>query len=76
MSFCDFLNGNVPHILGFLVSASLRPLDSLLCRWEVTGMLAWQGGRFATHNKQNAEHTKQNPEQKSRYVSGLGIKTT
>jgi hypothetical protein len=31
---------------------------------------------FRTHNKQNAEHTKQNPEQKNRYVSGLGIKTT
>ena len=34
-------------------------------------MLAWQGGRFATHNKQNAEHTKQNPEQKSHHFIGF-----
>ena len=34
-------------------------------------MLAWQGGRFATHNKQNAEHTRQNPEQKSHHFIGF-----
>ena len=51
ISFCDFLNGNVSHVLGFSVSASLRPPDSLLCRWEVACLLGRAGGLQLTTSK-------------------------
>ena len=53
-----------------------RPGQDALSQTEAPASCPAGTGGQVTHNKQNAEHTKQNPEQKSRYVSGLGIKTT
>ena len=39
------------HVLGFSVSASLRPPDSLLCRWEVACLLGRAGGLQLTTSK-------------------------